>query len=41
MKNKASKISINSNINMLNNIMRETEKKKMMMCGGSIKSKKK
>jgi hypothetical protein len=40
MKKKTSKISVGNNINMLNNIMHETEKKKMMH-GGFIKSKKK
>lgn len=41
MKKKASnKISVSNNVNMLNNIMRETETKKKMMCGGPVKLKK-
>jgi len=36
-----SKVSVNNNINMLNNIMKQTEEKKKMMCGGLVKSNKK
>ena len=39
MKDKSSKISVNNNINMLNNIMRETENKKKMVFGKPGKKK--